>query len=285
MPLKNVYLLFANLRCIRLFVVSGDRLTGIISRSILFQVRVCLRFCLCFACSCLPVRSRACLLVLACVFPVLHLSRHPSYALSMFHVIHLRVVLLRSTLFAFRVIHISRIPHSTLSIFHVVHLPHFPSTFPIFHVFRVINLPCYPSFTLSMFHFFHALTFSIFHVIHLSQRVYPSYTFFHDSILFSRSFVISVFKFHASSVVVRDYPRYTFSIYHDTLIHVPRLSTIPYYLVFVILYFTLSRLASVALHVCLCSTFSVFHVINSNCCPSSTMSIFHVTYLPTPGDV
>lgn len=40
MPLKNVYLLFANLRCIRLFIISGDRLTGIISRSILFNVRV-----------------------------------------------------------------------------------------------------------------------------------------------------------------------------------------------------------------------------------------------------
>lgn len=39
MPLKNVYLLFANLRCIRLFIISGDRLTGIISRSILFNVR------------------------------------------------------------------------------------------------------------------------------------------------------------------------------------------------------------------------------------------------------
>lgn len=38
MPLKNVYLLFANLRCIRLFVIAGDRLTGIISRSILYQV-------------------------------------------------------------------------------------------------------------------------------------------------------------------------------------------------------------------------------------------------------
>ncbi|CAN0163431.1 unnamed protein product, partial [Ectocarpus sp. 12 AP-2014] len=37
MPLKNVYLLFANLRCIRLFIISGDRLTGIISRSILFN--------------------------------------------------------------------------------------------------------------------------------------------------------------------------------------------------------------------------------------------------------
>lgn len=39
MPLKNVYLLFANLRCIRLFVVAGDRLTGVISRSILYKVR------------------------------------------------------------------------------------------------------------------------------------------------------------------------------------------------------------------------------------------------------
>lgn len=38
MPLKNVYLLFANLRCIRLFVVAGDRLTGVISRSILYKV-------------------------------------------------------------------------------------------------------------------------------------------------------------------------------------------------------------------------------------------------------
>lgn len=38
MPLKNVYLLFANLRCIRLFVIAGDRLTGVISRSILYQV-------------------------------------------------------------------------------------------------------------------------------------------------------------------------------------------------------------------------------------------------------
>lgn len=38
MPLKNVYLLFANLRCIRLFIISGDRLTGIISRAILFNV-------------------------------------------------------------------------------------------------------------------------------------------------------------------------------------------------------------------------------------------------------
>lgn len=37
MPLKNVYLLFANLRCIRLFVIAGDRLTGVISRSILYQ--------------------------------------------------------------------------------------------------------------------------------------------------------------------------------------------------------------------------------------------------------
>eukprot|EP00903_Cladosiphon_okamuranus_P009149 g8742.t1 len=37
MPLKNVYLLFANLRCIRLFIISGDRLTGIISRPILFK--------------------------------------------------------------------------------------------------------------------------------------------------------------------------------------------------------------------------------------------------------
>eukprot|EP00904_Undaria_pinnatifida_P001073 jgi/Undpi1/10967/HiC_scaffold_30.g13268.m1 len=37
MPLNNVYLLFANLRCIRLFIISGDRLTGIISRSILFR--------------------------------------------------------------------------------------------------------------------------------------------------------------------------------------------------------------------------------------------------------
>lgn len=42
MPLKNVYLLFANLRCIRLFIISGDRLTGIISRSILFNVRTLL---------------------------------------------------------------------------------------------------------------------------------------------------------------------------------------------------------------------------------------------------
>lgn len=39
MPLNNVYLLFANLRCIRLFVIAGDRLTGIISRSILYNVR------------------------------------------------------------------------------------------------------------------------------------------------------------------------------------------------------------------------------------------------------
>lgn len=38
MPLKNVYLLFANLRCIRLFIIAGDRLTGIISRSILYKV-------------------------------------------------------------------------------------------------------------------------------------------------------------------------------------------------------------------------------------------------------
>jgi len=46
MPLKNVYLLFANLRCIRLFIISGDRLTGIISRSILFKVPTV--FCLVF---------------------------------------------------------------------------------------------------------------------------------------------------------------------------------------------------------------------------------------------
>lgn len=45
MPLKNVYLLFANLRCIRLFVISGDRLTGIISRSILFNVRINILLC------------------------------------------------------------------------------------------------------------------------------------------------------------------------------------------------------------------------------------------------